>query len=300
VLFASTLRVDEASDGSQLRLRALGDYAHRALELALDPLPEDAARHLLTALMPGLDPDTRDALVTRAGGNPLYLEELVRALSESGSLERQRTWTIEVGASPVLPASLESLLLGLVDMLPASARRVLQMAAAIGRTFPLRPLERLHDNDVLETDIRALLRMQLVQEVGRYPERVYEFKHVVLQEAVLSTLPAANRIALYRRVAAVFEELYPERLERLAHYYAQGSEPAKALEFLEAASSRAVALGAPVAALQHLDRARRIASSLGDDTAGSRIAASIAALEALTGETARSEDDRVAGSFFVS
>jgi len=300
VLFASTLRVDEASDGAQLRLRALGDYAHRALELALDPLPDDAARHLLGGLMPGLDPDTRDALVARAGGNPLYLEELVRALSETGSLERQRTWTIEVGASPFLPASLESLLLGLVDMLPASARRLLQTAAAIGRAFPLRALERLHDHEALDADTRALLRMQLVQEVGRYPEREYEFKHVLLQEAMLSTLPASNRKALYRRIAAVFEELYPDQLERLAHYYARAAEPAKALEFLEAASSRAIALGAPVAALQHLDRARRIASSLGDETARSRIAASMTALEAVTGETARSEDDRVEGSFFVS
>ena len=119
-------------------------------------------------------------------------------------------------------------------------------------------------------------------------------------DAGLSTLPAANRKALYRRIAAVFEELYPEQLERLAHYYAQGAEPAKALEFLEAASSRAVALGAPVEALQHLDRARRIASSLGDETARSRIAASLTALEAVSGETARPEDDRVEGSFFVS
>jgi class 3 adenylate cyclase len=300
VLFAATLRVDEASDGSQLRLRALGDYSHRALELALDPLPEEAARLLLTARMPALDPDTRTALLARAGGNPLYLEELVRALSETGSFERERTWTIEVGASAFLPSSLESVLLGLVDLLPGPARLLLQTAAAIGRTFPLSALARLHDTDELEGDMRALLRMQLVQEVRRYPEREYEFKHVLLQEAVLSTLPAVRRKALYGRIAAVFEELYPDQLERLAHYYAQGGEPVRALEFLEAASSRALALGAPLAALQHLGRARRIASLLGDEAAQSRIAAALPALEALASETAETEDDGVEGSFLVS
>lgn len=289
LLFAATLRVDAASDGSQLRLRALGDYSHRAIELALDPLADDEAHLLLGMLMPGLDSRTKEELATHAEGNPLYVEELVTALSESGASERHRTWTITVGASPLLPSSLESLLLGLVDLLPDSARRLVQTAAVIGRTFPLRVLEQLHDRDSLEADLTAALRMQHVQELRRYPEREYVFKHVLLQEAVLSTLPATRRQALYARVGAVFEELFPEQLERLAHYYAQGGQTAKALEFLEAAGSRAAALDAPLDALQHLNRAKRIAAELGDAVAGTRIAAQLPALEAAAGELAPEE-----------
>ena len=289
LLFAATLRVDAASDGSQLRLRALGDYSHRAVELALDPLAEDEAELLLGMLMPGLDSETREELVTHAEGNPLYVEELVNALSESGVFERHRTWTITVGASALLPSSLEGLLLGLVDLLPDSARRLIQTAAVIGRTFPLSVLERIHDAASLEADLTAVLRMQHIQELRRYPEREYVFKHVLLQESALSTLPAARREALYARVGAVVEELFPDQLERLAHYYAQGGQTSKALEFLEAAGSRAAALDAPLDALQHLDRAKRIAAVLGDTAAETRIAAQLPALEAAAHELAPEE-----------
>jgi predicted ATPase len=172
------------------------------------------------------------------------------------------------------------LLLELVDALPESARRLAQTAAVIGRTFPLRVLERLHDAESLESDLTALLRMQHVLELRRYPDREYTFKHGLLQEAVLSTLPTQRRRALYIRVGKIFEELYPDQLERLAHYYAQGGEESKALEFLEAAGSRAAALGAPVDALGHLGRAQRIAVSLGDEAAEARIGTQLQDLEA--------------------
>jgi class 3 adenylate cyclase len=290
LLFATTLRVDQSSDGSRLRLRALGDYAHRAVELALDPLSEDEAGSLFAMLMPGLDTQTREDLVQQAGGNPLYVEELVTAISENGPLERHRTWTIAAGTSALLPSSLEGLLLGLVDLLPDSARRLLQVAAVIGRTFPLRALERLHDPDELETDLTTVLRMQHVQELRRYPEREYAFRHALLQEAVLSTLPAARREALYAHVGAVYEELYPDELERLAHYYARGGQAAKALEFLEAAGSKAAALDAPLDALQHLDRAARIAAELGDEAAEARIAEQLPELEAAAREHAPEQE----------
>ena len=279
VLLAVTLRVYPSSNGAQFRLHALGNYSHRALELPLEPLSEEESEHLLELLLPGLDARTREGLVAQAEGNPLYLEELVNALSELAPA-RHRTWTIEVGASALLPASLASLLLGLVDALPESARRLAQTAAVIGREFPLRALERLHDSESLETDLTALLRLRHVLELRRYPEREYIFKHGLLQEAVLSTLPTSRRATLYMRVGEVFEELYPDQLERLAHYYAQAGAGAKALEFLEAAGARAAALGAPLDALEHLGRARRIAAGLGDEAAEARIAAQLPALEA--------------------
>jgi class 3 adenylate cyclase len=283
LLVVATLRVYPSSAGARLRLHALGNYAHRALELPLEPLSEAESEELLEKLVPGLDPRTREELVAHGEGNPLYLEELVSALSESLAARRHGTWTIEVGAPPVLPSSLEGLLLGLLDALPESARRLAQTAAVVGRTFPLPVLERLHHADSLETDLTALLRMQYVLELRRYPDREYTFKHALLQEAVLSTLPARRRRALYVRVGEIFEELYPDQLERLAHYYAQGGKESKALEFLEAAGSRAAELGAPVDALEHLGRAQRIAAGLGDAAAEARIAAQLPGLEAAAG-----------------
>ncbi len=281
LLIAISLRADAPSQGTQLRLHALGEYAHRTLDLKLGPLSNEESGRLIDALLPALDSGTRDALVAQAEGNPLYLEELVNALAEGSSVERGRTWTISVNASTLLPATLESLLLSRVDLLPDSARRLAQTAAAIGREFPLRVLERLHEDEALEEDLAALLRMQLVHELRRYPEREYTFKHGLLQDAVLSTLPGERRKQLYARVAALFEELYPDQPERLAHYYAQSHQLGKALEFLEAAAERATALEAYDEAREHLMRARLAAGSLGDAAAEARTAARLEALDEL-------------------
>jgi class 3 adenylate cyclase/ABC-type lipoprotein export system ATPase subunit len=283
VLVVATLRPHDPSNGSRLRLHALGDYPHRAGELSLGALRESDASTLLALLRPELDSRTREELVRQAEGNPLYLEELATALAETGLLERGRTWTITTDTSGSLPASLESLLLARVDLLPDSARRLVKTAAVVGRTFPFRVLERLAGIDSLEDDLASLLRSQIVVELGRYPEREYGFKQGLLQEAVLSTLPGATRKALYTRVAAAFDELFPDEFERLAHYHAQSDQPRRALEFLEAAATRAESLGAIPEALDHLERAQRLAAADEDERTDSRIRAQMERLVAAAG-----------------
>src|SRR4029453_14820421 len=90
VLLAGAFRPDTASEGWRLRLKVLTDYFHRASELPLRPLSAGAAEQLLETLLPGgmLDVDTKRELVQRAEGNPLYLQELLRAVVESAGLDR--------------------------------------------------------------------------------------------------------------------------------------------------------------------------------------------------------------------
>ena len=110
VLLVATLRLDSGSEAWRFRLRALGDFAHRTVELRLGPLSTADARQLVHDRAAGaLDAQTIEAVVSRAEGNPLFLEELVRLLLEGTSLERRRTWTLTVGQTP-LPARLENLL----------------------------------------------------------------------------------------------------------------------------------------------------------------------------------------------
>jgi predicted ATPase len=182
-----------------------------------------------------------------------------------------------------LPASLESLLVARVDLLPDPARQLVEAAAVIGKTFPLRVLERLVDTSSLEADLAPLLRAHIIEELHRYPEREYRFTHGLLQEVVLSTLPAARRKPLYRHVAAVVDELFPDELERLAHYHAQSDQPERAREFLESAAARAAALGAVDEALESLERASRLAADSDDEAAAARIDAELERLRAEAG-----------------
>jgi hypothetical protein len=87
--------------------------------------------------------------------------------------------------------------------------------------------------------LTALIRSEIVREVSRYPKFECMFTHGLLREAVLSTLTAARKRALYGRIAASFESLYAHSLEkhceRLAHYHAQAGNLPKALEYAERA-----------------------------------------------------------------
>ena len=244
VLLALTLRRDPGSEGWRLRSRVLDEFSHRATELVLEPLPPETSRALLGALLPGaVDESDAEEIVARAEGNPLYVEELLRALVEGGAVERRhRTWTTTVRPSQVLPPALENLLVARIDRLPPRARRLAQAAAAIGREFPVAALERVAGEPARE-DLPVLLRAEIVREVRRYPEPVCAFRQGLLHEAALSTLTPAARRELYAQVADAFEELYGDTLddylERLAHYRAQSGDTARAREYLDRAAARA-------------------------------------------------------------
>ncbi|MBA3475566.1 MAG: AAA family ATPase, partial [Actinobacteria bacterium] len=222
LLLVATLRRDPASEGWRFRTRVLTEFSHRAAELALEPLTHTEAAELLGKLLPGaFDDETREEIVARAEGNPLYLEELLRALVEGGGLEqRHRTWTTALKPSLILPPALENLLVARIDRLPAGPRRLAQLAAAIGREFPVAVIERVAGESSRD-DLAVLLRAEIVREVRRYPELRCAFRHGLLQDAALTTLTPSSRRELYARVAAAFEELYAgsldDHLERLAH-----------------------------------------------------------------------------------
>jgi DNA-binding SARP family transcriptional activator/class 3 adenylate cyclase len=229
------------SEGASLRLGALRDYPHRAAEIALGPLSDEAAHELLAALLAGdLDDVSRERLIRESEGNPLYLEELARALEEGSLEERGRTWTITMRSPELLPPSLENLLIARIDRLATGPRHLAQIAAAVGRTFPVAVLEHVAGDDTA-ADLASLFRTEIVRELSRYPELECAFTHGLVQEAALSTLTATGRRDLYARVAHAYEELYAhaldEHVERLAHYHAQAGNLPKALEYAERARS---------------------------------------------------------------
>jgi class 3 adenylate cyclase len=276
LLFAVALRAEPASEGSRFRLHALEHYSHRILEVALGPLPDAAAEELLAMLLPeGLEESARRELIGRAEGNPLYLEELLRSLIEGGELARlHRTWALtSVGMS--LPPALEGLLMARFDRLPEEARRLAQIAAVVGRTFPAQVLEALGGGKEFGDALSILLRTHFIRELHRYPQLVYTFKHGLLQEAVLSTLTPTRRQELYGRVAAAFEQLYAasrdEHFEMLAYYYARSRNLSKACEYLERAGTRAASLNATSQARELWTRARKVAAKLDDPSVDRRI-----------------------------
>jgi len=270
LLLAFTLRPGQ-SEGARLRLHALAEFAHRTIDVVLEPLSEDAARRLLHLSLPGLvEEAAMSEVLSRAEGNPLFLHELLRSLVQGGGLRRGRSWTLTARAAGYLPQALENLLVARIDLLPDGARRLAQIAAVIGRSFPVRVLARLAP-DGFEADLAVLLREEVIQELRRLPERSYVFKHALLQEASLSTLTPARHRSLHARVAATFEELFEpsldEHLELLAHLYVESGELQKALAYLQQSADKAEGLDAQEEGAELRRRAAKVAARLGDGSA---------------------------------
>jgi class 3 adenylate cyclase len=277
LLFVASFRISPQAEGWRFRVTVLGDHLHRAVELPLGPLTADDAQRLLEALAPtGLSDAARTEIVARAEGNPLYLEQLLLNVAETGELAPQPGPAPSPNLTRPVPAALESLLLSRIDNLTPSARRVAQSAAILGRTFSAAMLERVHKGE-LERDLHVLVRAGVVRECQRYPELEYTFTHGLLRDAALSTLTRATRRELYGRAALALEERFAdsvdEHLELLAHYYGRSDDPRKALEYLERAADAAVRVDARYQAVGLWRRARMAAVELGDAEAEARIAA---------------------------
>lgn len=269
-----TLRPEAGTTGWAMRTRALSEFSHRLTSVELGPLSQAATEELATELVPeGIDPATRRTLAEVSEGNPLFLEELLARLEETGALAHHEAWTLTVPRN-VLPPAIEGLLVARIDHLPGDVRAVTEAAAVIGRRFNQAVLDRVVQGDV-EPPLEVLLRAGIIVERGRYPEAAYEFRHGLLHEAVLGTLTDARRAELHLAIARAYEAQYPAalegHLEELAHHYARAHDLRKALEYLERGAERAVGLGANDEAGRLWLRALRAANRLNDEAAADRI-----------------------------
>ena len=279
VMLAAALRPDPGSEGWSFRLETQTRFAHRVEELSLAPLEAEAARVLIDELAPAglVGESVKDEVVAKAEGNPLYLEELLRALLETGG-DRRRTWTITPKTAAELPPALEALLVARIDRLEPGARRLAQVASVVGREFPVSVAAAVAGS--AEGDIAALLRAEIVREVRRFPELECTFRHGLLQEAALSTLTPTSQRELYGRVGLAMEahlgDQVDERLEQLAFYFYRSDETEKGLAYLELAAEHAVSVEALGRAEELWERARRLAERTGDRERVERVAGELA------------------------
>ena len=151
----------------------------------------------------GLPADVIDALVARADGVPLYLEELTKSLLESRAAR----------GVEAIPASLADSLMGRLDRL-STAKEVAQRAAALGREFgyPLLAAMVGMDEAALRHGLGRLVDAEIVFARGEPPAATYTFKHALIQETAYQSLLKRTRQQLHARTAQVLEERFPERI----------------------------------------------------------------------------------------
>jgi class 3 adenylate cyclase/tetratricopeptide (TPR) repeat protein len=223
---------------------------------ALDKFHE---RDLILELLKerGLPGDLVDRVGSSAGGNPLFAEELVAMIAESGP-------------GTGIPSLIKLLIAARLDALPPNERTLIQLASIYGKVFwvgGLRPLgierEPLALLDALEQ--KDLLRgLPMTQFKG---ELEYAFKHDLIRDVAYEMLPKANRRILHNQAADWMETAAGERIEtyldQLAHHAYQAGQLERALEYLKRAAERASRSGAFRQAASLLRQAIEISEGLG-------------------------------------
>ena len=209
--------------------------APHVTQLVLSPLGEEDSMRLLTGVVGDRlnDPELRALVAEKAQGNPLFLEELGRAIAEHGT-------TFEI------PATVQGMLLSRIDGLPRGVRHALQISAVLGREFRLQLLEMLWSFPARLADLLAdLRRLQLIYERIDLDDTVLVFRHALIQEAAYQTLLHARRQELHRQAAEAIEKLFPDRLQELAsilaHHFVRANDASNAVKHLLVLADRSLA-----------------------------------------------------------
>ncbi len=238
---------DKAGYRTKERLKA--KLGKRFTEIVLKPLDEAEGAQLFSNLMrtPGIPKRFQERILAKAEGNPFFLEEILRSLIDAGVLVySDGVWKYTSAASSwKIPDTVQAVIGSRLDHLDPEARNMLQIAAVIGRGFPVPVLERVWGRDpmLVMLYLADLDEHGFIHEVKRDPEWEFSFVHPLLHEVTYAGLLKAARRELHRQVGEAIEALFPDRLEDfceiLAHQYAEGDDPEKALEWLGKAGRKA-------------------------------------------------------------
>jgi adenylate cyclase len=225
-------------------------YHHR---LALEPLTRADAARMVEALGGAGAPALDEVVLERAEGNPLFVEELTRYLRERGAADH-------------LPDTVQDLLAARIDRLSDPLKRLLQVAAVLGREFPLNLLEAVAPVADVPAGVAELTAQELLRQTAVLPEPAYAFSQPLIQQVAYQGLLARTRAELHARAAAALERLWAGRLddvvEQLAEHWSRSPDRASAVRHLRLAGDRARRLFAFREAHAYYARALAL---LGDD-----------------------------------
>jgi len=243
VLLVGVYRSDEVARGHPLA-RLIADQRVPFTHIDLAPFTRDEHRQLVEMLLESnrVDAAVIDRTFDATEGNARFATELIRSLIESGDLVLGSSgiWRMAVDitiSTNLLPATIHQAVARRLERIPERQRTLLATASVIGRTFDLRDVESLLDDDVqsVDDDVEVLIRGAFLVEERRGRGDRLAFTSGVVRDVIYSELPRRKRRELHRRHAEAVESRNLTNLERvypeLVHHYAAGDVPKKAIAF---------------------------------------------------------------------
>jgi len=208
-------------------------------------------------------------LVNKTDGVPLYVEEMTKAILESGILKEvdgqyELTATISTLA---IPATLQDSLMARLDRL-VTAKVLAQQAAVIGRQFSYIILQAVYqlDDTILERELGLLVDAELIYQRGIPPQATYIFKHALVTDTAYNSLLRSTRQGYHRRIAEVLEEQFPEASENqpelLAHHYTESGLIEQAVGYWQQAGEQSMRRSAHAEAIGHFRKGLEVVQRL--------------------------------------
>ncbi len=249
LLVVCSCRVEKESIGFRSRKCIQASLGNSFGEIILKPLSAEASIELADNLLrtSGLPTKVKDQLLSKAEGNPFYLEEILRSLIDHGYLVYESgVWkaTTQLSISAV-PDTVQEIIVSRLDRLESDLKDLLQKASIIGRSFYVHVLEQLTkiSSLMMSLYLATLEEFEYIRQLAKEPDLEYVFKHPLVQNVVYNSLPKKNRRELHRHVAEIVEKIFEHRIEEfteiLAHHYTCSDSPDKAIEWLKKAGLRA-------------------------------------------------------------
>jgi class 3 adenylate cyclase/tetratricopeptide (TPR) repeat protein len=216
--------------------------------------------------------DPKSFLAERAGGNPFFVEEIVRTLVDTGVIEGERGNFYL--ARPILsidvPPSVQAVLAARIDMLPPAEKQLLQEAAVIGQDVPSHLLHEISglSEEAMRHFLDKLQAAELIYTTQLFPDLQYTFKHSLICDVAYGSILRERRRNIHARVLDAIEDRYANRLaeqvERLAYHAVRGELPEKAVHYLRLAAAKAATRSAPADARALLEQALGIVKTLAE------------------------------------
>jgi class 3 adenylate cyclase/tetratricopeptide (TPR) repeat protein len=264
--------------------------AATAERIELGPLALNQSERLAASIIGELEdaPTWIEFAVGRGAGNPLFIEEVARALRQ-GTEETRRAARLEVEllrAPERIPSTLNGVITARIDALPDAAKRLLQAASVIGLPFDGTLLGELEPDSAEETATLAedLLANGLLE---RGAQTTFEFRHVLVRDAAYSQLLHSRRRELHHRCAEALVNrgvaATPDGASFVGTHYDRAGDGSRAAHHLTAAGRAYLKVHAPSEAATHLGRAWELHQQEPVSDEGERVSTGLALVSALNG-----------------
>jgi class 3 adenylate cyclase/tetratricopeptide (TPR) repeat protein len=210
-------------------------------KIGLDQLSTSDSAELVQYILVGgeVAPELRELILSRTGGNPLFMEEFAHSLLENGSIQRKdHQYVLSSEPSSIqVPDTIQGIIAARMDRLEDNLKRTMQVASVIGRDFAFRILQTITGmREELKTYLLNLQGLEFIYEKSLFPELEYIFKHALTQEVAYNSLLHKRRKEIHGKIGKAIEQIYAERLEEfyemLAYHFDQGEVWEKAFLYL--------------------------------------------------------------------